>query len=142
MTAQQPQRSGRVLVVDDEEDILTFVRDALEEEGYEVLTASSGEEGRRLAKRQRPDLILLDIHLPGADGWAVLDELRAAAGPQAPVVVMTGGFDDQDQALSTGAQGYLGKPFDMDDLINAVEAHIGLAMQGATEMARVIEPTG
>lgn len=140
MATRKPERAGRVLVVDDEDGILAFVRDALEQEGYEVLTAPSGEEAVRLARRNRPDLILLDVQLPGADGWEVLNQLRAVSGPQAPVVVMTGGYNEQDHALSTGAQGYLGKPFDIDDLISAVEAHIGLRMEGATEISRVVEP--
>jgi two-component system, OmpR family, lantibiotic biosynthesis response regulator NisR/SpaR len=142
MATQKPERAGRVLVVDDEDGILAFVRDALEDEGYEVLTAPSGEEAVRIVRRKRPDLILLDVQLPGADGWEVLNQLRAAAGPQAPVVVMTAGYNDQDHALSTGAQGYLGKPFDVEDLISTVEAHIGLEMEGATEISRVAETAG
>ena len=142
MATQKPERAGRVLVVDDEDGILAFVRDALEDEGYEVLTAPSGEDAVRIVRRKRPDLILLDVQLPGADGWEVLNQLRAAAGPQAPVVVMTAGYNDQDHALSTGAQGYLGKPFDVEDLISTVEAHIGLEMEGATEISRVAETAG
>jgi two-component system OmpR family response regulator len=87
-------------------------------------------------RARRPDLIMLDVNLPGVDGWGVLNELRAAAGEQTPVVVMTGGFLAQEQALASGAQGYLGKPFELDELINAVGAHVGLPMDGAHEMLR------
>jgi DNA-binding response OmpR family regulator len=130
---------GRLLVVDDDRGILAFIREALADEGYEVQTVSSGEDAMRAVHRKRPDLILLDINLPGVDGWDVLSRLRDAAGPQVPVVVMTAGYNAQEQALATGAQGYLGKPFDLDDLMNAVEAHAGLAMQGAHEASRLLE---
>jgi DNA-binding response OmpR family regulator len=127
---------ARVLVVDDEHTILTVVRDALESEGYAVDTAISGEEALETAERRPPDLIVLDINLPDLDGREVLSRLRATAGPQTPVVVMTAGFAAQDQALASGAQGYLGKPFGLEDLLIAVDAHAGLPMDGAREAAR------
>ena len=127
---------ARVLVVDDEADILELVREVLSDEGYDVDTALTGEAALAITRERRPDLILLDVKLPGADGWEVLAELRAAAGPQTPVVVMTAGFDAQDRALASGAQGYLGKPFDIDDLLRAVGAHVGLPMRGSQEIAR------
>jgi len=125
----------RVLVVDDDDALLRTVRLALEDDGYAVDTALSGEEALGLVKRRRPDLIMLDVNMPGVDGWEVLSRLRAAAGQQTPVVVMTGGFNLQDQALASGAQGYLGKPFELDDLLAAVGAHVGLPMDGSHEVA-------
>ncbi|MGD9891786.1 MAG: response regulator transcription factor, partial [Dehalococcoidia bacterium] len=127
---------ARVLVVDDEHTILAVVRDALECEGYSVDTAVSGEEALETAERQRPDLIVLDVNLPDLDGWEVLSRLRATAGPQTPVVVMTAGFAAQDQALASGAQGYLGKPFGLQDLLIAVESRAHLPMEGARETVR------
>ncbi len=115
---------ARILVVDDERDILTFVREALTDEGYDVDTADSGEAALQTVTERRPDLIILDVNLPGVDGWEVLAQLRAAAGEQTPVVVMTGGYQAQDQALSSGAQGYLGKPFDLDDLYAVIGRHL------------------
>lgn len=126
----------RVLVVDDDQGILSTVRDALVGEGYEVDTAASGEDALRLVERRRPDLIMLDVNMPEVDGWHVLARLRAAAGQQTPVVVMTAGFEAQDQALASGAQGYLGKPFELDDLFAAVGAHAGLPMEGSHEVTR------
>lgn len=123
-----------VLVVDDEEPICQMVRDALEMEGYTVETAAGGDEALAIVRRRSPDLILLDVNMPRVDGWAVLGELRAAAGRQTPVVVMTAGYQAQDQALASGAQGYLGKPFDIDDLLEAVGAHAGLPMEGSHEL--------
>jgi two-component system OmpR family response regulator len=127
---------ARVLVVDDEHGILSVVRDALESHGYEVDTADNGEEAFAAVERRRPDLIMLDVNMPEVDGWVVLAHLRSIAGPQTPVVVMTAGFAAQDQALASGAQGYLGKPFELDDLLIAVDAHVGLPMDGPRETAR------
>lgn len=141
MNAQQAPASARILVVDDERDIQRFVRDTLAGEGYQVMTSDSGEDALRSVVRARPDLILLDVNLPGVDGWEVLSNLRAAAGEQTPVVVMTAGYNAQEQALASGAQGYLGKPFELADLLSAVEAHAGLPMQGAQELARPAEGT-
>ena len=137
MTNRSTPATGKsVLVVDDERDILSFVREALTDEGYEVDVATSGEEALRAVGERRPDLIMLDVKLPGVDGWEVLSQLRAAAGEQTPVVVMTGGYLAQEQALASGAQGYLGKPFDLEDLISSAAAHAGLPMEGAQEIAR------
>jgi DNA-binding response OmpR family regulator len=140
MTNRTPTGSRkRVLVVDDDQTILATVQDALVPEGYDVDTAASGEEALRLVRGTPPDLIMLDANMPGVDGWEVLSRLRAAAGRQTPVVVMTAGFNAQDQALASGAQGYLGKPFDVDDLLAAVGAHAGLPMEGSHEVARRAE---
>lgn len=139
MNAQHAPASARILVVDDERDIQRFVSETLAGEGYKVTTADSGEAALRSVVQARPDLILLDVNLPGVDGWEVLSNLRAAAGEQTPVVVMTAGYHAQEQALASGAQGYLGKPFELDDLLSTVEAHAGLPMQGAHEMARPAE---
>src|SRR5436190_20127077 len=99
-----------VLVVDDEAGICELIASALRDHGYQVEQASSGEEALRAVTELHPDLIMLDVNLPGVDGWEVLSQLRAAAGRQTPVGVMTGGFMAQDQALASGSQGYLGKP--------------------------------
>lgn len=134
MTTDSPVR--RVLIVDDEDEIRSAMRQILAEEGYAVETVASGEEALAAIATRAPDLILLDVNLPGVDGWQVLDELRSAAGEQTPVVVMTAGYDIQAQALDNGAQGYLGKPFDLEDLIAAVGAHVGLPVRDAHEEVR------
>lgn len=139
MTVQDGQgveTGGAVLVVDDEQDIVNVIRLALEGEGYQVEVARNGSQALQTVERRRPDLILLDVNMPGVDGWEVLNQLRAAAGTQTPVVVMTAGYDAQAQALDSGAQGYLGKPFELDDLFGAVQAHIGLPLRGSTEIVR------
>ena len=133
MTDAIPARALRVLVVDDDAGVRGMIVEVLEGEGFTVEPASSGEEALQSVRRKAPDLMLLDVNMPGVDGWQVLDDLRAAAGPQTPVVVMTAGFVAQDRALASGAQGFLGKPFELDELIGTVEAHAGLHMRGGSE---------
>lgn len=133
--AEAERRALRVLVVDDDAGVRQMIADALAAEHYQVQAAQDGREAIAQAKRQRPDLILLDVNMPQVDGWEVLESLRATAGRQTPVVVMTAGFEAQDRALATGAQGYLGKPFELDDLLSIVEAHAGLRLRGGMEEA-------
>lgn len=119
-------RQKSVLVVDDDPAIRQYITDALEESGYRVRAASDGGSALAAVERSRPDLILLDVRMPGINGWDVLNELRSAAGPHCPIVIMTGQYEGQDQALGSGAQGYLAKPFELDDLLESVDLHVGL----------------
>ena len=129
--------SSRVLVVDDDAGVRDVIEQALTGEGYTVHAVTDGREALASLQHQHPDLILLDVNMPNVDGWQVLEELRAAAGRQTAVVVMTGGYEAQDRALSSGAQGFLGKPFELEDLLGTVEAHVGLPVEsGAEEVAR------
>lgn len=117
------EQARRILVVDDDASIRGFVTQALGDEGYAVRQATNGAEALVAVQEARPNLILLDVRMPGVDGWQVLDELRSLAGPQTPVVVMTASFTGQDRALSSGAQGYLAKPFELTDLLDCVDLH-------------------
>ncbi len=117
------QSGKRILVVDDDDAIRNFICEALSEEGYRMQLAANGADALREVSQAAPDLILLDVRMPGVDGWQVLDELRSAAGPQTPVVVMTASYSGQDRALQSGAQGYLAKPFELDDLLECVDLH-------------------
>ncbi len=127
----------RVLVVDDDGSIRSFVRDALSEEGYQVSQAASGAEALKEVSQTALDLILLDVRMPGVDGWQVLDELRSAAGPQTPVVVMTASYSGQDRALQSGAQGYLAKPFELAELLDCVDLHSRLQLGSDLAETRV-----
>lgn len=118
----------RILVVDDDPEIRRFIAVALGDAGYTVHLAASGSEALSRVTEHRPDLILLDVRMPGVDGWQVLDALRSAAGAHTPVVVMTASFTGQDQALRSGAQGYLAKPFELSDLLECVDLHSRLAL--------------
>jgi DNA-binding response OmpR family regulator len=118
----------RVLVVDDDQPIREFVKQALADEGYDVRTAANGEEALYTLGGLEVHLILLDVRMPGVDGWQVLDELRSAAGAATPVVVMTALYSGQDRALQSGAQGYLAKPFELQDLLDCVDLHSQLTL--------------
>lgn len=125
---QERERTKLVLIVDDDEAIRDVIMNALSDVGYEVVVARGGETALLALQSRRPDLILLDVNMPGVDGWEVLDQLRAEAGPHQPIVIMTGQYNGQQRALSSGAQGYLAKPFDLDDLFACVELHSGIRM--------------
>jgi CheY-like chemotaxis protein len=118
----------RILVVDDDASIRTFVQSALADTGYDVKLAVNGQQALDEVARERPHLILLDVRMPGVDGWEVLDALRSAAGDQTPVVVMTAEYSGQERALASGAQGYLAKPFELDDLLDCFDLHSSLRL--------------
>lgn len=114
---------ARVLVVDDDVNILDFVSAALAEEGYEPVTATDGKQALSLAEEQPPDLILLDMRMPIVDGWQFAESYAHSPGPHAPVLVMTAARDPAQIAADIHAQGYLEKPFTLDELLLAVEQH-------------------
>ena len=110
----------RVLVVDDDASILATVEEILLAEGYEVMTAAGGAQAVSLARSWRPTLVLLDMRMPGVDGWAVARELRAS-GAGVPIVVMTAAENAARWADEIAADGYLAKPFHLDDLLRCIE---------------------
>ena len=130
-----------VLVVDDDAALCQFIADALEPEGYKTVRAADGHAALAAVEVSMPDLILLDVQMPGIDGWDVLGQLRAKAGPQRSIVVMTGQYEGQERALESGAQGYLAKPFDLDDLLECVDLHSSIKMEnGLTERLGTADP--
>jgi two-component system KDP operon response regulator KdpE len=118
---------ARVLVVDDEPQILRALRTALGARGYEVLTATTGEEGLVVVGERRPDVVLLDLMLPGMDGLEVCRRLRAVSG--VPIIVLSARGEERDKvaALDLGADDYLTKPFGVDELL----ARIRVALRHA-----------
>jgi DNA-binding response OmpR family regulator len=115
----------RILVVDDEPDLLGFVRSALEAAGYQVLTAADGAEGLRLALTAKPDLVVLDLHLPVLDGQAVLAALTAH-DPTVRILVLSATEDKQVRVacLEHGAVDFLAKPFVVRELIARVRSRL------------------
>jgi DNA-binding response OmpR family regulator len=114
----------RVLVVDDDEQIVEAVQCALEERGYEVLTAGDGAEGLVRAERDEPDLILLDVVLPKRSGFSVLDHLRRSKFRSKPIIMLTANDEPRhrDFAASCGADAFIAKPFDLGELMARVDA--------------------
>jgi two-component system phosphate regulon response regulator PhoB len=124
----QPKTRPLVLVAEDDEDILALVVFDLQDEGYEVLTARNGEDAITLARERRPDLVLLDVAMPGLDGYEVTRRLRAdAATSGTPVVLLTARAQVKDviEGFEAGANDYVTKPFRPDELRTRLHAVLG-----------------
>ncbi len=125
---------GTVLIVDDEPDIVLFVRVNMEMDGYQVITASDGEGALAAVREHQPDVVVLDVMMPKLDGWHVLEQLKADDDllvRTIPVVMLTALGSDYDQARGgiEGAVQYLPKPVTPDALLQAVHT----ALEGDPE---------
>jgi len=123
--------AGRVLVVDDQPSNLRIISALLSRQGYSVQTAESGEDALRLLEQQLPDLLLLDMMMPGMDGFDLLGEVREnPAWSALPVVFLTAAHDRDLllRAFDAGAVDYVTKPFMPEELLARVQAHIGLKL--------------
>ena len=117
----------KTLIVDDEKLILISTRIVLESVGYQVITAASGEEAISQAKEESPGLILLDIMMPGIDGWETLSRLKEDPETKdIPVVIFTAREHTRGRKLARemGAVDYFQKPFEPDELIQIVEQYL------------------
>ncbi|HEX5087414.1 MAG TPA: response regulator [Nocardioides sp.] len=120
----------RILVVEDNPKNMKLVRDVLEYAGYEVIEATSGEDGVRLAELERPQLILMDLQLPGMDGTEALRRIRVGRdgrdGQDTPVVAVTALAMDEDRAraLASGFDGYVEKPINVRRFREQVEGFL------------------
>ncbi len=113
-----------VLIVEDNDKNLKLVRDVLRVKGYETIEATTGEEGLALAASRKPDLVLMDIQLPGISGIDALIALRAdAATAHIPVIAVTASVMQQDRKLimEAGFDAYLGKPLDLKEFLATVK---------------------
>jgi DNA-binding response OmpR family regulator len=113
------QAKQRVLLIDDEERIVNFVALKLKVSGYDVVCASSGEKGLELAESAKPDILLLDVIMPGIDGIEVLRRLRKFSS--VPVIVLSAKERVMDEVMALGANGFISKPFNPDDLVARVK---------------------
>ena len=117
-----------VLIIEDEKLIIVSTQMVLEAAGFRVESATNGEDGIAKAKTAAPDMILLDIMMPGIDGWETLTRLkRDAATANIPVVIFTAREHSRGHQKSSemGAADYFRKPFEPDELIELVEKHCG-----------------
>jgi DNA-binding response OmpR family regulator len=111
----------KVLIVDDEPDILLMLRVNLEAEGYQTALAADGETALRRIADERPDVVLLDVMMPAVDGWGVLEALASDLYSHRVIVVSAKSSErDITRALELGASAYLRKPFDVDELLELV----------------------
>jgi DNA-binding response OmpR family regulator len=115
--------SHKILVIEDDYDMLAFLGVLLHEAGFEVLQATSADQGLKLAQANEPDLVLLDIMMPEMDGWEACRRLRAVG--DMPIVFVTALHDakNRDKGLVIGDD-YIVKPFDPRELLNRVRQHI------------------
>jgi DNA-binding response OmpR family regulator len=113
----------KILVVDDDEHILRSLSQYLELEDFAVVSASSGPEALELFAKENPDLLVLDVMMPGMDGFQVLEKLRSdPATAQVPVLMLTARDQHNDilKGYQMGATSYLVKPFNLDELVEAI----------------------
>jgi CheY-like chemotaxis protein len=113
----------RILVIDDDESIREMIALILDDQGLQVCTARDGHEALALIAQDAPDLILLDMKMAHMDGWQFASRYRALTGQRAPLVVITAARDAAERAAEIAADGYLAKPFDLDDLLRVIDQY-------------------
>ena len=118
------QTTGDILVVDDDQSIVEMIADVLTDEGYTLRTALTLADARALIAEHRPDLVLLDLHLPGEKGHALVHELNTDGRANISIILMTADAQAVREISMDGIDFYLPKPFDLDDLIAAVTKYI------------------
>ncbi len=114
----------KVLIVDDERDIVKVLMIRLRGAGYEVVTAFDGAQAIFVAHKEKPDLIILDIRMPAGDGFSVVEKLKHSTDTfSIPVIFLTGGpeRDSEEKAMTLGARFYIKKPYDPEELLDAVK---------------------
>ena len=120
----------RILAIDDESDVVIILKSALESEGFEVETHTNGPDGLAAARENPPDLILLDVMMPGMTGFEVLEALKEEESTSlVPVIMLTGMSERKkiQEALASGIDYYIVKPFDFHDLLTKVNQALNTA---------------
>ncbi len=124
MVDSEANKRKKILIVDDDFEIIESIRYALEGEGFEVVVARDGNQGLALAERENPDLMILDMMMPKRSGFLVLEKLRRVRDTPLPVVMITGNEGSRHKAYAEllGVSDYIRKPFPMDRLIGSVQS--------------------
>jgi two-component system phosphate regulon response regulator PhoB len=136
---------GNILIIDDEKDLIELVRYNLEKEGYHVTSACDGESGLAMAFQSMPDIILIDLMLPGIDGLEVCRRLRSESRTaQVPILMLTAksGETDRILGLELGADDYVTKPFSPRELAARIKAILRRTSQSSDESGKVIRHSG
>jgi CheY-like chemotaxis protein len=123
----QNGESRKVLVVDDDDALAEVVRQVLRDAGHSVATVRHGAAALELTKHIAPDLILLDLSMPIMDGWSFVSQYRRNAKQDARIVLLTANQQAPEIARSLQADGYITKPFDIDDLIALVDRELSIS---------------
>jgi two-component system, OmpR family, response regulator len=131
---QRAQPTARLLVVEDEPNILELLSASLRYAGFDVVTAADGDQAVHAAQRHRPDLIVLDVMLPDMDGFEVLHRLRSG-GTRTPVVFLTArdATEDKVRGLTLGGDDYVTKPFSLEEVIARIQAVLRRTQGGQAE---------
>jgi DNA-binding response OmpR family regulator len=117
------EQKKKILIVDDERDILKALMIRLQVAGYEVVTAFDGAQGIFMAHKEQPDLIILDIRMPAGNGFSVAEKLKQSENTfSIPVIFLTGSpeKDSEQKAMKLGARFYIKKPYDPEELLDAI----------------------
>ncbi|MCC9602959.1 response regulator [Stieleria sp. JC731] len=125
-SVENASKTAKILIVDDDVEIIESVRYALEHEGYQVVVARDGNQGLALAEKESPDLIILDMMMPKRSGFLVLEKLRRMNEAMVPVIMITGNEGSRHKAYAEllGVSDYIRKPFQMDKLLRAVDTQL------------------
>jgi two-component system, OmpR family, response regulator len=137
----EPRPEARLLVVDDEPNIVELLSASLRYAGFEVATASGGQQALEVARTFRPDLLVLDVMMPGLDGFGVVSRLRGE-GQRMPVVFLTArdATEDKVNGLTLGGDDYITKPFSLEEVIARIRAvlrRVGSSAQAASTSPRL-----
>jgi two-component system, OmpR family, alkaline phosphatase synthesis response regulator PhoP len=128
MEVQMPDKvKKKILVVDDEPDIVTAVSDRLAFEGYEVITAGDGQTALNMAREQNPDLVILDVMMPKIDGFKVSRLLKFdKKNKHIPIIMLTAKTQESDKKIGKEmkADEYICKPFDQEELVKVIKKHL------------------
>jgi DNA-binding response OmpR family regulator len=122
------EQKKKILIVDDERDILKALMIRLQVAGYEVVTAFDGAQGIFMAYKEQPDLIILDIRMPAGNGFSVAEKLKQSENTfSIPVIFLTGSpeKDSEQKAMKLGARFYIKKPYDPEELLDAIRRALG-----------------
>jgi DNA-binding response OmpR family regulator len=122
MIATSVENQKTILVIEDEVDILTPIRDFLKSENYKILSASNGQEAMDILKiSDLPNLILLDMKMPIMNGWEFASEFQKKYNQPSPIIAMTAAGDAKERARNIKAVGWIEKPFDLDFLLDKIK---------------------
>lgn len=127
-TVEAPPKSGkRILLVDDDREIIESMRFALTAAGYEIFVARDGNQGLALAERENPDLVILDMMMPKRSGFLVLEKLRRTRPVPVRIIMVTANEGSRHKAYAEtlGVDDYIRKPFAMDRLLDSVHRLLG-----------------
>lgn len=131
---ESTSKMARILLVDDESKIRVITKVMLEKAGHEVVEAESGADGLKILETDRPDLILLDIMMPGMEGWEVCERIKTNNKLRdIPVVMFTVRTSEEDHEMGAecGADDHIDKPFTMGELLETVEKHLDMKTRQA-----------